>query len=157
MNVDIVENKIRTQQILTEQFTGTWAISYTIQPLNLSIDYTGNLYGPMRLPLLGSLDPREPYSPTWSIQNIQFTYKKFKQFELYGGVKNLFNWTPFKTNNPFVIARTNDPFDKQVQYDVNGQIMATSNNPFALSFDPNYVYAPLQGLRVFAGIRYNFK
>ncbi len=157
MNVDIVENKIRTQQILTEQFTGTWAISYTIQPLNLSIDYTGNLYGPMRLPLLGPLDPREPYSPTWSIQNIQFTYKKFKQFELYGGVKNLFNWTPFKTNNPFVIARTNDPFDKQVQYDVNGQIMATANNPFALSFDPNYVYAPLQGLRVFAGIRYNFK
>lgn len=157
MNVDIVANKLRTQQLLTEKFTGTWAISYKIKKLNLSIDYTGNIYGPMRLPLLGPLDPRQPFSPTWSIQNIQFTYSGFKRFEVYGGIKNLLNWTPFKTNNPFLIARTNDPFDKDVQYNTNGQIIATPNNPYALSFDPNYVYAPLQGLRVFAGIRYNLK
>lgn len=157
MNVDIVANKVRTQQLLTEKFTGTWAISYKIKKLNLSIDYTGNIYGPMRLPLLGSLDPRQPFSPTWSIQNIQFTFSGFKRFELYGGIKNLLNWTPFKTNNPFLIARTNDPFDKDVQYNTNGQIIATPNNPYALSFDPNYVYAPLQGLRVFVGLRYNLK
>ena len=157
MNVDIVASKQRTQQLLTEKFTGTWAISYKIKKLNLAIDYTGNIYGPMRLPLLGSLDPRQPFSPTWSIQNIQFTYSGFKRFEIYGGVKNLLNWTPFKTNNPFLIARTNDPFDKDVQYNSNGQIIATANNPYALSFDPNYVYAPLQGLRVFAGVRYNLR
>jgi outer membrane receptor for ferrienterochelin and colicins len=157
MNVDIVEKNTRTQQLLTEKFTGTWAISYTILPLKLSIDYTGNIYGPMRLPLLGSLDPRNENSPTWSIQNIQFTYKGLNKVELYGGIKNLLNWTPFKTNNPFLIARTNDPFDKNVQYNSNGQVVATNNNPYALSFDPNYVYAPLQGLRIFAGIRYNLK
>jgi outer membrane receptor for ferrienterochelin and colicins len=44
MNVDIVEKNTRTQQLLTEKFTGTWAISYTILPLKLSIDYTGNIY-----------------------------------------------------------------------------------------------------------------
>jgi len=157
MNVDIVEKNTRTQQLLTEKFTGTWAISYTILPLKLSIDYTGNIYGPMRLPLLGSLDPRNENSPTWSIQNIQFTYKGLNKVELYGGIKNLLNWTPFKTNNPFLIARTNDPFDKNVQYNSNGQVVATPSNPYALSFDPNYVYAPLQGLRIFAGIRYNLK
>lgn len=157
MNVDIVEGNIREQQILTEKFTGTWAISYTIKKIHLGVDYTGNIYGPMRLPLLGPLDPRQPYSPTWSIQNIQFTFTGLKKIELYGGIKNLLNWTPLKTNNPFLIAGSNDPFDKQVTYNTNGQILATPNNPYALSFDPTYVYAPLQGLRVFVGVRYNLK
>jgi outer membrane receptor for ferrienterochelin and colicins len=57
---------------------GTWAISYRLNKMFLDIDYTGNLYGPMRLPLLGALDPRSEYSPTWSIQNIQFTFNKLK-------------------------------------------------------------------------------
>ncbi len=157
MNVDIVEGNIREHQILTEKFTGTWAISYTIRKIHLAVDYTGNIYGPMRLPLLGPLDPRQPYSPTWSIQNIQFTFTGLKKIELYGGIKNLLNWTPFKTNNPFLIAGSNDPFDKQVTYNTIGQILATPNNPYAISFDPNYVYAPLQGLRVFVGVRYNLK
>jgi outer membrane receptor for ferrienterochelin and colicins len=56
---------------------GTWAISYRLNKMFLDIDYTGNLYGPMRL-LLGALDPRSEYSPTWSIQNIQFTFNKLK-------------------------------------------------------------------------------
>lgn len=157
MNVNVTENDITQQQILTEKFTGTWGLSYTLKKLHLLIDYTGNVYGPMRLPLLGSLDPREPYSPTWSIQNIQFTYKKLKQTEVFGGIKNLLNWTPFKTNNPFLIARTTDPFDKQVQYNALGQVIPTADNPYALTFDPNYVYAPLQGIRFFAGIRVTVK
>ncbi len=139
--------------ILTEKFSTTWGITYDIAKWNATIDYTGNLYGPMRLPLLGELDPRSEYSPFWSIQNIQFTYKNFKRFELYGGVKNLLNWTPNK-NNPFLIARANDPFDKEVVFDANGNATATPNNPYALTFDPSYVYAPNQGIRGFFGIRY---
>ncbi|NHN25661.1 TonB-dependent receptor [Flavobacterium jejuense] len=139
--------------ILTEKFSTTWGITYDIVKWNSSIDYTGNLYGPMRLPLLGDLDPRSEYSPFWSIQNIQFTYKNFKYFELYGGIKNLLNWTPNK-NNPFLIARANDPFDKAVVFDANGNATATPNNPYALTFDPSYVYAPNQGIRGFLGLRY---
>jgi len=90
-DVATVEDGIKTQQILTEKFSGNWAVSYKIRPLKLSIDYTGNLYSPMRLPLLSKTDPRKEFSPTWSIQNIQFTFLGFKQFELYGGVKNLLN------------------------------------------------------------------
>jgi len=154
-DVSKVEDNVRTQQMLTEKFSGTWVVSYTFNRLNLTADYSGNLYGPMRLPLVSELDPRLPYSETYSIQNIQLTYKGFKHFELYGGVKNLLNWTPNK-NNPFLIARSNDPFNKNVQYDANGTALVTSENPYGLVFDPTYIYAPNQGLRTFFGVRYNF-
>jgi len=156
MDVTKTENGITTQQILTEKFSGTWAISYRIPKLFFDIDYTGNVYGPMRLPLLGDLDPRREYSPTWSIQNIQFTFNKFKNFEIYAGVKNLLDWTPNR-GNPFIIARANDPFDKNVQYDTNGTVLATPENPYALTFDPGYVYGPNQGIRGFLGFRYTLK
>lgn len=144
---------VKSRQILTENFSGTWALSYEFRELNLSLDYTGNIYGPMRLPLLGELDPRREFSPVWSIQNIQFTYKGFKGFELYGGIKNLLDWTP-NQGNPFLIARANDPFDKDVTFDSGGNPISTPDNPYALTFDPTYVYAPNQGIRGFAGIRY---
>jgi outer membrane receptor for ferrienterochelin and colicins len=173
MQVTKTENQITTQQILTENFSGTWAISYRLLKLFLDIDYTGNVYGPMRLPLLGDLDPRKEFSPTWSIQNIQFTFNKFKDFEIYAGVKNLLNWTPNK-GNPFIIARANDPFDENVKisngntndinnygqkgnFVSNGQVVDTIENPYALTFDPGYVYGPNQGIRGFFGIRYTLK
>jgi len=148
-----VQNGITSQPVLTEKYSVNWAITYDIPKWYLSIDYTGNLYGPMRLPLLSDLDPRKEYSPIWSLQNIQFTYKKFRSFEIYGGVKNILNWTPNK-GNPFLIARANDPFDEDVTYDTNGNVVATPTNPYALTFDPGYVYAPNQGIRGFLGIRY---
>ncbi len=152
-DVSNTEEGITRRQILTERFTGTWNVSYTIPGWRLAIDYTGNLYGPMRLPLLGPLDPRDEFSPTWSIQNIQFTYKGLPQFEIYGGVKNLLDWTPNR-GNPFIIARANDPFDRDVTFDASGNAVATADNPFALTFDPTYVYGPNQGIRGFFGMRY---
>ena len=152
-DVSQTENGTTTRQILTERFTGVWSFSYKHYPTNLTLDYTGNIYGPMRLPLLGELDPRQEYSPTWSIQNIQLTYDGFDNFEIYGGVKNLLNWTPNK-GNPFIIARADDPFDENVQFDNDGNVVPTANNPYALTFDPSYVYGPNQGIRVFVGLRY---
>ncbi len=156
MENTISENGFSKQQILTEKFTGTWAASYKIRPWKLTVDYTGNVYSPMRLPLLSDLDPRRPFSPWWSIQNIQFTYDGFKNFEFYAGIKNLLNWTPGK-GNPFIIARAHDPFDENVIFDGNGQVVATPENPYALTFDPNYVYGPNQGIRGFLGIKFNLK
>lgn len=155
-DVSTTNDGAKQQQILTEKFTGTWAVSYKLQRLNIGIDYTGNIYGPMRLPLLGKLDPRQPLSPTWSIQNIQFVYSGLKKFEIYAGIKNLLNFTPNR-NNPFIIARSHDPFDKQVQLDSNGQVLANTENPYGLTFDPNYMYAPNQGRRGFIGVRINIK
>lgn len=148
------ENGIRSQQILTEKFSGTWALTYTNLKNNFTIDYTGNIYGPMRLAVLGPLDPRQKNAPIWSIQNIQFTFKKFKNIEFYTGVKNILNWTPNK-GNPFIIARADDPFDDNVSFDNNGNAIVTANNPYGLTFDPTYIYAPNQGRRLFFGLRYN--
>lgn len=151
-----VENGVSERPFLTENFTGTWSISYKIQPWNLSMDYTGNVYSPMKLPLLSETDPRSPNSPWYSIQNIQFTYSGWKDFEVYGGVKNLLNFTP-KQNNPFLISRTNDPFDKNVQYDSNGKVLITPDNPYGLTFDTTYVYGQNQTIRGFLGLRYTFR
>ncbi|ASV29991.1 TonB-dependent receptor [Maribacter cobaltidurans] len=152
-DVSQTESGITTRQILTESYTGTWNLGYTFNNLDLTLDYTGNLYGPMRLPTLGESDPRSDYSPVWSIQNIQFTYKGLDNFEFYGGIKNLLNWTPNR-GNPFIIARANDPFDREVTFDTNGNPVSTPNNPNALTFDPSYVYGPNQGIRGFFGMRY---
>ena len=77
-NVSFTKNGKKEHQILTEKITGTWAILYKVQQLHLGIDYTDNVYGSMRLPLLGKLDPRKANSPVWSIQNIQFVYVELR-------------------------------------------------------------------------------
>jgi len=151
-----VENGISERPFLTENFTGTWSVSYKIQPWNLLLDYTGNVYSPMKLPLLSEYDPRNPESPWYSIQNIQFTYSGWKDFEIYAGVKNLLNFTP-KQNNPFLISKANDPFDKNVQYDSAGKVLVTPDNPYGLTFDTTYVYGQNQTIRGFFGLRYTFR
>lgn len=155
-DVATIENRggktVRLRPVLTERFSGTWALSYRFPLPGITIDYTGNIYGPMRLPLLSELDPRRPASPVWSLQNLQVTKWVSARLELYGGVKNILNWTPDR-GNPFLIARAHDPFDKKVQYDAGGQVVATAENPYRLTFDPAYVYAPNQGRRVFLGVR----
>ncbi len=156
LDVSLNEKKVKTRQLLTERFTGTWSASFKIPSLHIDIDYTGNVYSPMRLPLLGSLDPRNAYSPWWSIQNIQISFHPGTKWELYGGIKNLLNYLPTK-GNPFIIARAEDPFDKRVQFNPAGQVVPTADNPYALSFDPNYMYAPNQGIRGFLGLRYSIK
>jgi outer membrane receptor for ferrienterochelin and colicins len=153
MNVTVEENGERYRQLLTESFQGVWNIGYTFSAVGVTIDYTGNLYGPMRLPLLGELDNRAPYSPWWSIQNIQLTKRVGSQWELYGGVKNLLNFTPASNS----IARSFDPFDKNVVFGPDGQVVPTADNPNALTFDPTYVYAANQGIRGFLGFRYTLR
>lgn len=147
MDVYSEENGQREWQMLTEKVMGTWNIGYNFRNLGLTIDYTGNIIGPMRLPVLTGdepgdpIDPRPDRSKAWSIQNIQVTKHFHKGMELFGGVKNLLNWKPTK-GIPFLISRTEDPFEK-------------IDDPTLLPFDPNYVYGPNQGIRGFLGIRYN--
>jgi len=147
------ENGVRFRPVLTEKVTGIWSVSYEFAKSGISFDYTGNIYGPMRLPLLSEDDPRAPVSPVWSLQNIQMTKKFSTGLEIYGGVKNLLNFTPPANS----IARSFDPFDKDVSFDSNGQVLATPGNRNRLTFDPSYVFAPNQGIRIFAGFRYTFR
>jgi outer membrane receptor for ferrienterochelin and colicins len=139
MEVSITEDNIKKQQLLTESFSGVWSISYRFDN-NFTIDYTGNLYGPMRLPLLGENDLRAEYSPWFSIQNIQLSKKFSNRWEVYGGVKNLLNFTP-ATNS---INGAANPFDNGINTELNPE----------KAFDPSYVYASNQGIRAFTGIRF---
>lgn len=156
MDVSSVEGGERIRQEFQETYTMTWNLGYDFASVGMKLEYTGNLYGPMVLPLISDLDPRMGESKPYSIQNIQIT-KVFKNgLEIFGGVKNLLNWTPNK-ENPFIIARTDDPFDQNVQYDGNGDILATPDNPYALKFDPDYIYGANQGIRGFVGLRYTIQ
>ena len=138
MEVSVTENNIKKTQLLTEGFSGVWSISYKFNS-NFSIDYTGNVYGPMRLPLLGENDLRNEYSPWFSIQNIQLTQQLKNNWEIYGGVKNLLNFTPAANS----INGADNPFDIGIDTELNPE----------KAFDPSYVYASNQGIRAFAGIR----
>jgi len=153
MDVSFEENGVRERQLFTERFSGVWTIGYHIHPLELTIDYTGNVYSPMRLPLLGELDDRPEYSPWWSLQNIQITKGLGEKWEIYGGVKNLLNYTPPANS----IARAFDPFDRGVTFDGVGNVVPTPENPNGLTFDPTYMFAPNQGIRGFLGVRYTWR
>jgi len=145
MDVYSVENNIKEWQMLTEKVMGTWTIGYKLKRANLSIDYTGNIIGAMRLPTLsvegGIQDPRPDKSKAWSIQNIQLTKHFNNGLEIFGGIKNLLNWTPTKGGIE-IISRAHDPFER-------------IDDPNLLPFDPSYVYGPNQGIRGFLGVRYN--
>ncbi|MGQ3086215.1 TonB-dependent receptor plug domain-containing protein, partial [Flavobacterium sp.] len=131
----------RIQQLHAPKWSGNFVGTYSF-PKGVSIDLTGNWYGPMRLPVLPN-DYRPEYSPWFLIANAQATKKFYFGLEFYGGVKNLFDFVP---GDP--IMRPFDPFDKNVNDPVS--------NPNGYTFDPSYNYASMQGRRVFLGMRYNF-
>ncbi|MBK8515697.1 MAG: TonB-dependent receptor [Saprospiraceae bacterium] len=132
---------IKTRQIQTPYITGNWTMSYTINKMDLTLDYTGTITSPMGLPVVPN-DFRSEYSPWFSIQNVQITKKFNKEFEIYFGLKNLLNFRP---EDP--ILRPFDPFDKKINVD----------NPYGYTFDPTYNYAALQGFRCFLGVRAELK
>jgi outer membrane receptor for ferrienterochelin and colicins len=143
MDVFQTEKGIQQQQLHAPKWSGNFAVSKSFNTLSpLTIDVTGNWYGPMRLPVLPN-DYRPEYSPFFSLINFQIT-KKLNKFEIYGGVKNAFDFVP---DDP--IMRPFDPFDKQVNDPVN--------NPNGYTFDPSYNYSSLQGRRGYLGMRVNLK
>lgn len=135
------ENGEKTRQIRAPKWSGVVMANYVHTPSGLNFDLTANWFGPQRLPVVPN-DFRSEYSPWYAIVNLQLS-RKFKHgFELYGGVKNVFNFVP---GDP--ILRPFDPFDRFADDPVN--------NPYGYTFDPSYNYASLQGIRGFLGVRYS--
>lgn len=132
----------KSQQLHAPKWSGTYNLSYKFAN-DLAVDFTGQFYGPMRLPVLPD-DYRPEYSPFYSLANIQVSKSFRSGFEVYCGVKNLFNFTP---KDP--LMRPFDPFDKHVNDPVN--------NPNHYTFDTAYGYAPMQKIRGFLGIKYTLK
>lgn len=132
----------KVQQLHAPKWSGTYSLTYKFLN-NLTVDFTGQFYGPMRLPVLPN-DYRPEYSPFYNLSNIQVSKSFRSGFEIYGGIKNIFNFTP---NDP--LMRPFDPFDKNVNDPVT--------NPNHYTFDTTYGYAPMQGIRGFLGVKYTFK
>jgi outer membrane receptor for ferrienterochelin and colicins len=128
---------VTSRQIQAPQWSGNIIAGYTLPGL-FQLDITGNWYGPQRLPVLPK-DFRPEYSPWFCLLNAQVSKTIQGKFELYGGVKNIFNFIP---KDP--IMRPEDPFDKNVM---------DASNPNGYTFDPSYNYAPIQSIRGYIGIR----
>jgi len=127
-------------QLHAPKWSGNYLLSYTF-PKNFIVDLTGVYTGPMRLPVQPK-DYRPEYSPWFTIANIQLTKKLDTGLEIYGGVKNILNFVP-----KYALIRAFDPFDKTAADPLG--------NPNGYTFDTEYNFAPLQGVRFFAGLRYN--
>src|SRR5690606_27702452 len=138
------KNEENTEEKIEEWFAPKWSgifvATYTL-PKNFTLDITGNWNGPMRLPIHPK-DYRPEYSPWFCIANVQISKKFNNGIELYGGIKNLFDFVP--SEDP--LMRAFDPFDQFVEDPIN--------NPHGYTFDTTYNYASLQGIRGFLGIRY---
>lgn len=134
-----VGKPIKLQQLYAPKWSGTFTASYSF-PKGFSLDLTGKWNGPMRLPVLPN-DYRPEYSPAYCIANIQLSKKFVFGLEVYAGIKNLFNFIP---KNP--IMRPFDPFDKTA-----GDLVS---NPNGYTFDTQYNYSSMQGIRGFLGVRY---
>lgn len=133
---------IKSQQMHAPKWSGNFAASYTL-PKGFSLDFTGKWNGPMRLPILPN-DYRPEYSPWFCIANIQLTKKFNFGLEVYAGVKNIFNFVP---KDP--LMRPFDPFDKTAG--------DPTTNPNGYTFDTQYNYSSMQGVRGFLGVRYAFQ
>ena len=134
---------IKEKQLFTEPYSCTWSCSYDFKRVGMTIDYTGNLYGPMHLPIVEN-DFRLPQSSPFSIMNIKIAKDFDKGFNVYAGIRNLLNFTPPANS----ILRAHDPFDKYVDDELD--------NPNNYSFDPSYIYTSFQGITFFGGIKYVF-
>lgn len=140
---DSLNRDIKKEQVHTPPFTGNILVGYTFPKAKLSIDFSGIINSPMLLPVLPN-DYRPSHSPWFYLLNLQLTKKFLYGLEIYGGIKNLLNFIP---QNP--IMRPQDPFDKHANDPVD--------NPYGYTFDAGYNYAPIQGIKVFLGVRYSLR
>jgi outer membrane receptor for ferrienterochelin and colicins len=139
VNKDSLGAEHSVWQLQSPRWSGNIIVGYNIPRYDLRLDLTGNWYGPQRLPILPN-DYRPEFSPWFCLLNFQVSKTFSNRFELYVGAKNLLNFLP---KDP--IMRPHDPFDKTAN--------DSSTNPNGYTFDPSYNYAPIQGIRVYGGIR----
>lgn len=148
MDKDANGVKTKLPQLFAPKISGTFAISYNLKKAGIVFDLTGKVNGPMHLPVVPN-DFRPAKSPLYSIVNFQVT-KTLKNFEFYGGVKNIFNFLPADP-----LMHPDDPFDRPggKYFDSNG-VARPDTNPYGYVFDPSYIFAPVQGAKAFIGVRW---
>lgn len=139
MDVFTVAGGIQQPQLFAPDWSGTFLVGIGgMGPWTL--DVSGQWSGPMALPVLPN-DFRPARSPWYTILDVQVKRPIGERFEVYGGAKNLLDFVP---RDP--LMRPFDPFDRNAGDPVS--------NPNGYTFDTAYIYAPLQGIRGFLGLRF---
>ena len=121
-------------QVMLPKHRGFSNIAYITRNKKWEYDLTLSIFGNSRLPAIqndnGSIVYDEK-SPVYTLLNGQITYIH-KKWDFYLGGENLTN---YKQMNPIIDAE----------------------NPFGTDFDATRIWAPIMGINVYAGIRYNLK
>ena len=125
---NIADQQTKVDQLFAPFFSGVFNTTYDFKKWDLKLSYTGKIVGPQNLPEFEAPFSRPTKSEWFTVQNIQLT-KLFKQWEIYSGIKNIFNYTQ---SSPLI-----NPED-----------------PYSDSFDTSYAYGPLQTRRFYLGLRY---
>lgn len=142
-------------QVLAPRFSGTGSVSYTLPNSKWLFDLTARVNGPMFMPVVPNdfRSEKSPWVPLLNLQVSRHLHVKNSHWEIYGGVKNLLNFIPV---NP--LLHPDDPFDQPggKYFDANGN-PRPDTNPNGYTFDTAYSYAPMQGARLFLGIRFKIQ
>ena len=110
-------------------FNSNFSISYGIESIATYIDYTGRIVGKMELPEYpGAKNVSEVYTE----QNVKLTKRLGNGIEVYGSVKNLFNYTQ---ENPIIAP----------------------DRPFSDDFATDHVFGPIQERRFLLGINFELQ
>jgi len=120
---------IREDEFFAADVRVVSSATYNMRSLPLSLDYTGSVTGPMRMPSYNEPFSRPERSPTYSIHNAQATWTFDEGAAFYLSVKNVFDFTQ---PSPLI-----DPA-----------------NPFGAAFDTAYIYGPMRGRHAMLGLRY---
>ncbi len=139
-----VEKGAKIRQKMTPIFTSNYAVSYTHPHSQITIDFTGNVYGSMDIPLIAD-DIRSPQSPVYNLSNLQISRRFNNGLQIYAGVKNLFNFFPEQK----VVYQAQDLNPEQIK------ASAFSSLPQGYYFNADAIFAPIQGMRGFFGVRWN--
>ncbi len=134
VGVTLQEVYLRDEGIREDQFhapsvRGTFSATYNFERWPVTVDYTGTVTGPMRLPSYDEPFARPDRSPTFSLHNLRAAWRGGTGLELYAAVNNVFDH-------------------------VQPSALIDPANPFGDAFDTAYVYGPLRGRSLIFGIRY---
>jgi outer membrane receptor for ferrienterochelin and colicins len=122
----------QNKTVAYERFTGTW-ISYRLNKMFFRYWLYRKSLRPDAIAITRALDPRSEYSPTWSIQNIQFTFNKLKNLELYAGVKTY--WTGHQTRKSFY-HKSQRPFWQKCSIWFRRKCTNDTRQPLCFNFWP---------------------
>ena len=124
--------KVEEQPLISRE-RSLMTLSYKTSNEHWKFDFTTVWEGKKRLQNTFSAleNNNRKYSPGFTTSNLQIT-KVFRKFELYGGSENLFDY------------RQLDP-------------IIHPENPFGNSFDATNIWGPIQGRRIYAGLRMSIR